>query len=114
MKPRTLLLLFIATAICAGARTLLVGHRGSNVGVENTAEAFRNGVARGYDFLECDVRVTADGQFVLSHDTDNKRLGGHNEIATATLAQLRADTLRQTRNGHDYTATICTLGEYLD
>lgn len=114
MRSRTLLLLLIATALCAGARTLLVGHRGSNEGVENTAEAFRNGVARGYDFLECDVRVTADGEFVLCHDTDNKRLGGHSEIATSTLTELRADTLHQTRHGQDYTATICTLGEYLD
>ena len=114
MKQRKILLLFLATALCAGARTLLVGHRGSDIGVENTAEAFRVGAARGYDFLECDVRVTSDGQFVICHDTDTRRLGGALEVADATLAELKADTLRQTRRSGTYTATICTLGEYLD
>lgn len=114
MRKRTLFSLLLVLSLAAGARTLLVGHRGSNIGVENTAEAFRNGAARGYDFLECDVRVTADGQFVISHDTDTKRLGGNREIATSTLAELQADTLRQKRHGEEYTGTICTLGEYLD
>lgn len=111
---RTALLLLLASTIGAGARTLLVGHRGSNIGVENTAEAFRAGAARGYDFLECDVRVTSDTQFVICHDTDTRRLGGDREIAASTLAELRSDTLRQTRHGQAYTGTICTLGEYLD
>ncbi len=33
-------------------KPLFVGHRGCNIGVENTAEAFRNGVnVYGYDGL---------------------------------------------------------------
>jgi len=114
MIQHKILALFLATALCAGARTMLVGHRGSNIGVENTSMAFANGAARGYDFLECDVRVTADREFVICHDTDNRRLGGNHEIATSTLAELRADTLRQIRHGESYTGIICTLGEYLD
>lgn len=103
-----------AVSLFSFGRTLLVGHRGCDTGVENTVEAFRNGAARGYDFLECDVRVTADSQLVICHDTDTRRLGGNLEIATATLAQLKADTLRQERKTGTYTGVICTLGEYLD
>lgn len=114
MKKQILLSVVMLAGLCAGGRTLLVGHRGSNIGVENTTEAFLNGAQRGYEFLECDVRVTSDGQFVICHDTDTKRLGGNREVAESTLAELRADTLRQTRRGTEYTATMTTLEEYLD
>lgn len=98
----------------AGAGPATVGHRGSSAGVENTREAFAEGIARGYDFLETDVRVSADTCFVLCHDEDNRRLGGTLAIAEATLPELRAQTLRQSRFGGDHTATIATLGEYLE
>lgn len=114
MRQQIILTFLTVAALTCGARTLLVGHRGSNIGVENTAEAFVNGAERNYDFLECDVRVTADGQFVICHDSDTKRLGGSLEVADATLAQLKADSLRQERHGENYSGEICTLGEYLD
>ncbi|MDE6206310.1 MAG: hypothetical protein K2M55_00700 [Muribaculaceae bacterium] len=114
MKYSALLLTCLLAATSVGARTLLVGHRGCDTGVENTAPAYINGAARGYDFLECDVRITADGHFVICHDTDNRRLGGKHEIAEATLAELRADTLQQERLKGHFTGTICTLTEYLD
>ncbi len=96
-------------------KPLFVGHRGCNKGVENTAEAFRNGVdAYGYDGLECDVRVTSDGHYVISHDETTNRLGGNLTVASATLADLQAETYTQTRSGVTYTGTICTVAEYLD
>lgn len=114
MKKKVIIAMILLAGVSAAGRTLLVGHRGSDTGVENTAEAFRNGGLRGYDFLETDVRVSADGRFVLCHDTDNKRLGGSLEIAEATLAELKADTLRQTRRTGTFASPICTLEEYLD
>lgn len=102
-----------AVLTAAAAQPLLVGHRGCNIGVENTAEAFRNGIARGYTMLETDIRVTADSAIVLCHDTDTRRLGGSLEVADATLARLRAERLTQRRGDSTYTATITTLGEYL-
>lgn len=103
------------SAAMAGAAQMpaLVGHRGSNVGVENTAEAFRAGAVRGYGFLETDVRVSSDGALVLCHDTDNRRLGGTLEVAGASLVELRGQQLAQRRADSVYTATIATLGEYL-
>lgn len=109
---------FFLSAALLASPPLLVGHRGCNMGVENTAEAFSNGVARGYKFLETDVRVSADTAFVLCHDTDTRRLGGSLEIASSTLEELRAEPLRQTRADGPYratyTGTITTLGEYLE
>jgi glycerophosphoryl diester phosphodiesterase len=95
-------------------KPLFVGHRGCNIGVENTAEAYRNGVdVYGYDGLECDVRVTKDGFYVISHDETTNRLGGHLTVADATLAELRAEEYTQTRNGVTYKGHICTVDEYL-
>lgn len=94
---------------------LLVGHRGCGYAVENTAEAFIRGAEMGFNYLECDIRVTADTVFVISHDETTERLGGALKIADATLADLKAEKYHQTRNGVDYSgSTICTLAEYLD
>ena len=95
-------------------KPLFVGHRGCNIGVENTAEAYCNGVdVYGYDGLECDVRVTKDGFYVISHDETTNRLGGHLTVADATYAELRAEEYTQTRGGVTYTGHICTVAEYL-
>lgn len=101
-------------SVTALAQPLLVGHRGSYWGVENTSEAFINGAKKGYQYLETDVKVAGDGTFVLSHDDTTERLGGTLTIASATIDQLKAETYTQTRGGVTYTATICTLDEYLD
>ena len=115
MRRLFILLMVLALAADAWAwKPLFVGHRGCNIGVENTVEAYRNGVdIYGYDGLECDVRVTKDGFYVISHDETTNRLGGNLTVADATLAELRAETYTQTRNGVTYTGHICTVAEYL-
>ena len=110
----TFLLVLAITADAWAWKPLFVGHRGCNIGVENTAEAFRNGVdVYGYDGLECDVRVTKDGFYVISHDETTNRVGGNLTVANATLAELRAEEYTQTRSGVTYTGHICTVAEYL-
>jgi len=68
-----------------------VGHRGSRgVGVENTIEAFLEGIRRSYQALECDVRVSKDLQFIIFHDPDLKRLALRDEIVeNMTLEELK-------------------------
>lgn len=96
-------------------KPLMVGHRGSGLGVENTKEAFINGVDKlGFDGLECDARVTSDGVYVISHDETTERVGGSLTVANATYAQLLAENYTQTRSGVVYTGKICTMEEYLD
>lgn len=113
MKKFLILLSFVASVLTMAAQPLLVGHRGSYWGVENTAEAFINGAKKGYHYLECDVKVAGDGTHVLSHDDSTSRLGGSLTIASSTLTQLKAETYTQTRGGVTYTGQICTLSEYL-
>ena len=114
MKRTILLSLFSLLVTLLSAQPLLVGHRGSYWGVENTSEAFINGALKGYHYLECDIKVAGDGTIVLSHDDNTSRLGGSLAISSSTLAQLKAETYTQTRGGVTYTGTICTLAEYLD
>lgn len=90
------------------------GHRGGYTGVMNTAESYRNGVSKyHYAGLECDVRVTADGYYVISHDETTNAVGGNLTVANATLAQLQAETYSQTRGGVTYTGHICTMDTFL-
>ena len=94
---------------------LIVGHRGSQWGVENTRAAFINGANAGAWGLECDIRVTADGTFVVSHDASYKRLAGpETEISKMNTAAVLATPLTQKRNGITYAGSPCTLGDFLD
>lgn len=106
----------LAVAPVFAARPLLVGHRGSLYGLENSVESFTNGALRGYDYLETDFKVTADKQFVCTHDDDLSRLGGDaaKTIAGTSLADLQAMPLSQTRSGVQYTGRLCSGQEYLD
>lgn len=115
MKKFYLFSAFIILALNAQAwKPIFAGHRGSYTGVENTEEAYLNGITKyGYAGLECDVRVTKDKQYVISHDETTTRLGGSLTIADATLAELEAETYSQTR-GSAYTGKICTISKYLD
>ena len=93
----------------------IVGHRGSQWGVENTRAAFINGAEAGAWGLECDIRVTGDGTFIISHDDNYKRLGGpETKIADMTTETVLASRLTSKRHGVTYAGTPCTLGEFLD
>ena len=116
MKKITAILLFACIVGQAYAwKPLFAGHRGSYRGVENTEEAFLNGLNfYGYTGLECDIKVTSDKQCVCWHDDDLSRVGHSVSIPSTTLADLQALTLTQTRSGNTYTAKICTADRYLE
>ena len=111
--------IFTAALIIVGTLSmqaqLIVGHRGSQWGVENTRAAFINGAEAGAWGLECDIRVTADGTFIISHDDSYKRLGGpETKIADMSTGDVLATRLTHKRHGITYAGTPCTLGEFLD
>jgi glycerophosphoryl diester phosphodiesterase len=55
----------------------VIAHRGSSMAApENTLGAIERAVADGADFVEIDVRQTADGALVLLHDRDLRRVAG--------------------------------------
>jgi len=111
--------IFTAALIIVGSlgmnAQLIVGHRGSQWGVENTRAAFINGANAGAWGLECDIRVDADGTFVVSHDGSYKRLGGpETQIADMSTEAVLSTRLTSKRHGVTYAGTPCTLGEFLD
>lgn len=115
MKKITAILLFACIVSQAYAwKPLFAGHRGSLRGVENTTEAFKNGVNfYGYTGLEIDVKTTKDGQYVCWHDDDLSRVGHNVSIPNSNFADIKDLVLTQKRDGVTYTATICTVDSFL-
>ena len=97
-----------------GAR--MVAHRGvSGLETENTMLAFVAAGNRSYYGVETDVRVTADGEYVLCHDETTERLSGISLIPEEhTLEELRSLVLFD--KGEDVgnaAIRLCTVEEYL-
>lgn len=75
--------------------TLVVAHRGlSGIERENTGSAFVAAGNRSYYGIETDIYRTSDGHFVVSHDSNLKRVGGEDmPIEENTLADLQSVVL---------------------
>ncbi len=96
-------------------KPLFAGHRGSYRGVEQTEQAFMNGINHyGYTGLEIDVKTTSDGEYVCWHDDDLSRVGHSVSIPNSKFADLKDLTLTQTRGGVQYTGTLCTVDRFLE
>lgn len=94
----------------------LIAHRGfSSAAPENTTAAFELAVQNGFYGIECDVRKTYDGEFVIMHDADLNRMCGYNlNIANMDLDQLKQYTITAGSNIDSYPElTVPTLEEYL-
>jgi len=72
-------------------RVLVVAHRGSSGSApENTVAAFEMALESGAEILECDVRLTRDGEVVVFHDrTLNRTTNGTGPIEDRTLEELK-------------------------
>jgi glycerophosphoryl diester phosphodiesterase len=116
MKKLILFMCLVCTFSHAYAwKPLFAGHRGSLRGVENTEEAFMNGINfYHYTGLEIDVKTTKDGELVCWHDDDLKRVGHDVSIPNSNFADIKDLVLTQTRDGVEYTATICTVDRFLE
>ena len=70
---------------------LRIGHRGAaGHAPENTLAAIRKGIALGVDFVEIDVRRTADGVLVVLHDaTLNRTTNGKGRVDRFSLPVLK-------------------------
>jgi glycerophosphoryl diester phosphodiesterase len=70
----------------------IIAHRGASVTApENTLSALRQAWSEGADGVECDVRLTADGQVVCIHDADTERVGDQKlQVESETYAALAA------------------------
>jgi glycerophosphoryl diester phosphodiesterase len=75
-----------------GGSTEIIAHRGASADApENTLEAFQLGLDQRADAIECDVRVTRDGQLVAIHDPTVERVADtKGAVAEMSLAELSA------------------------
>ncbi|MFH2202467.1 MAG: glycerophosphodiester phosphodiesterase family protein [Elusimicrobiota bacterium] len=73
------------------SRPRIFAHRGALLNApENTLAAFRLAFANGADGIECDIRRTKDGELVLFHDPDLRRVAGRPErIADIPYKQFK-------------------------
>ena len=68
-----------------GATPLVIAHRGaSSTHPENTLPAFEAAIAAGADYVELDVRRTADGRLVVHHAAQRRGVA----VARLTYAEL--------------------------
>jgi len=79
-------------AFLDGAPPRVIAHRGLALDFpENTLGAFQAALSSGADILETDIHLTKDGQVVVAHDPDVKRVAGQpGLISDYTAAQLKS------------------------
>ncbi|QRG87204.1 glycerophosphodiester phosphodiesterase [Bulleidia sp. zg-1006] len=92
---------------------LKISHRGDSASyVENSLEALISASKKGADFVEMDVLMTKDKQFVVFHDRTLKRMANLNQkVSELTLEQLQRLTIR---NEAGQTSRIPSLKEYIE
>lgn len=73
---------------------LKVGHRGAKAyATENTIESFEKAIDMGANAIELDVRISGDGQLLVSHDDNLKKVFGKDvSIKDTTLKELKSLT----------------------
>jgi glycerophosphoryl diester phosphodiesterase len=73
---------------------LKIGHRGAKTyEIENTIESFRKAIELGANAVELDVRTSGDGELIVSHDDNLKKVYGADvRINETTLNELKALT----------------------
>lgn len=74
-----------------GAPIIAVGHRGTmKFAPENTLAAFDKAIDMGARAVEMDVRMTADGHFVIMHDARvDRTTNGSGFVSKMTLAEIK-------------------------
>lgn len=70
---------------------LIIGHRGvASLEPENTIRSFKKAVELGVDMIELDVRLSANGQIVVIHDGNLKRLFEvDSDVSELTVQELK-------------------------
>lgn len=84
---------YLALTLPFGLRdqTAVTAHRGyARRAPENSLAAFRAAIEAGADIIELDVQLTSDGEVVVLHDDDLRRMtGDRRRISRVSLEELR-------------------------
>ncbi len=100
----------------ACGRLMVAAHRGHHAHLpENSIAGLRSAARLGVDFVEIDVRHTADGALVLMHDSDvDRTTDGTGAVDGLTLAQIEALTLDGTDPTDPEEARVPTFEQALE
>lgn len=93
-------------------KLLKIAHRGDvHGGVENSIEALESAKKKGADYAETDTQMTKDGEFIIIHDSNLKRLTGEDKnIRDLTLSEIKELKIK---SGY-FESHIPTLEEYIN
>lgn len=103
------MLISAASAFAQSQQIRVFSHRGGRMEYdENTIQAFQASYDAGYRGFETDIRMTADGELIITHDSSLERTtNGSGVVEKKTLAELRQLTTKQGNK-------MLTLDEFLD
>jgi glycerophosphoryl diester phosphodiesterase len=107
--------LTLALATSRSDAVEIIGHRGaSDDAPENTLASFRLAWTQNADAAETDVYLSKDGEIVVIHDANTRRVGGRNrKVVDQTLAELKQLDIGRWK-GEQWTGErIPTLAELL-
>jgi glycerophosphoryl diester phosphodiesterase len=108
---------FVLLAVVVAGRSqpvMVIAHRGSASGPENSLAAFRFAIEQGADFIELDVQESADGEVLVVHDSDLMRVGASAlKIWEADAAQLRGVDIGSHAGSQFSAERLPTLAEAL-
>lgn len=110
--------LWLSTLALATSRSdavEIIGHRGaSHDAPENTLASFRLAFAQNADAAETDVYLSKDGEIVVIHDANTRRVGGRNrKVVGQTLAELKQLDIGRWKGEQWAGERIPTLAELL-
>ena len=96
-------------------RIIVIAHRGDHTRApENSIPAIKNAIKDGADYVEIDLRTTADGRLVIMHDaTVNRMTNGIGKISQMNYDSLRALKLFNKNIPNSDTLTIPNFEEIL-
>ncbi len=82
---------FMSPAQSKPEQIMVIAHRGAHEGIpSNTLLSLKEAIRLGVDYVECDIRTTADNKLVIMHnDTVDGTTNGKGKIRDMTLKQIR-------------------------
>lgn len=95
----------------------LIAHRGlCSEAPENSIPAFNKALEKNFFGIECDIWMTLEGEFVVSHDGNLQRIFGYDfDIRDLTVEQIKKYYMIHGSNVENYdNLNMPTLEEYLD
>lgn len=107
--------LTLALATSRSDAVEIIGHRGASEDApENTLGSFRLAWTQNADAAETDVFLSKDGEIVVIHDANTRRLGGRNKkVVNQTLAELKQLDIGRWKGEQWAGERIPTLAELL-